>query len=59
MEDKQQAIGRTKVSFDIPQKLLKELDAERKKLNQNRSTWLTLAVMDRLAKIKREEEKME
>lgn len=56
MSEKLYSSGKVKISFDIPEKFLLELDAERKKLDQNRSTWLTLAVMDRLAKIRKEEE---
>lgn len=56
MSEKLYSNGKVKISFDIPEKFLLELDAERKKLDQNRSTWLTLAVMDRLAKIRKEEE---
>ena len=44
-----------KISFDIPQKLLSDMDDERKKLAQSRSNWITIAIMERLTKERKRE----
>ncbi len=48
--------GKVKVSFNIPAKLLTDMDNERLDTKQSRSDWLSLAVMEKLAKAKRKEE---
>lgn len=45
--------GRTKISINIPEKLLTDLDFYRKQNKQNRSTWITSAIMEKLAEIKK------
>jgi metal-responsive CopG/Arc/MetJ family transcriptional regulator len=55
-QPKTNATGKVKISFDIPQKLLSELDIERKTNNHSRSNWLTLAVMEKLVKARKQEE---
>ena len=40
--------GKAKVSINIPKKVLKMLDEDRKKMNYTRSSWLTMAAMERL-----------
>jgi len=42
-----------KISFDIPQKMLLDMDTERKKTGQSRSNWISIAIMEKLAKAKR------
>ena len=44
-----------KVSINIPVKLLLQIDEDRKKTKTTRSSWLTMAAMSRLTKIKEEE----
>ena len=58
MKDQQKTntTGKVKISFDIPQKLLTELDIERKTQHHSRSNWLTLAVMEKLVKARKREE---
>lgn len=46
--------GKVKISVNIPEQLLLDLDLERKKSNQDRSNWITSAVMEKLALIKKE-----
>lgn len=46
--------GKVKISVNIPEQLLLDLDLERRKSNQDRSNWITSAVMEKLALIKRE-----
>lgn len=44
--------GKVKVSVNIPERLLIELDAYRNESNQDRSIWITSAIMEKLASIK-------
>lgn len=46
--------GKVKISVNIPERLLTELDLNRKKIKQDRSSWITSAIMEKLALIKRE-----
>ncbi len=55
-QPKANSTGKIKISFDIPLKLLSELDIERKTNNHSRSNWLTLAVMEKLVKTRKQEE---
>lgn len=48
--------GKLKISFNIPAKLLTDMDNERLTTKQSRSDWLSLAVMEKLAKTKRKNE---
>ncbi|MDG1436772.1 MAG: hypothetical protein P8P83_03180 [Rickettsiaceae bacterium] len=47
--------GKIKISVNIPERLLNELDANRKINKQDRSSWITSAVMEKLALIQKEE----
>tara|TARA_B110000967_G_C18706998_1_gene470768 strand:- start:509 stop:688 length:180 start_codon:yes stop_codon:yes gene_type:complete len=47
---------KAKISVNIPGKLLNELDLIRKENKQDRSSWITSAIMEKLALIKREKE---
>ena len=47
--------GKAKISVNIPERLLTELDANRKKNKQDRSSWITSAIMEKLALIQKEE----
>ena len=47
--------GKVKISVNIPEQLLLDLDLERKKSTQDRSNWITSAVMEKLALIKKEQ----
>jgi len=44
-----------KISINIPTKLLEQIDEDRRRLKTTRSSWLTMAAMDRLTKRKEEE----
>ena len=46
--------GKVKISVNIPEQLLLELDRERKDSKQDRSNWITSAIMEKLALIKKE-----
>ena len=47
--------GKAKISVNIPERLLTELDTNRKKNKQDRSSWITSAIMEKLALIQKEE----
>lgn len=47
--------GKAKISINIPDRLLIELDTNRAKNKQDRSSWITSAIMEKLALIKRED----
>ena len=49
--------GKIKISINVPGKLLYELDLNREEAKQDRSSWVASAIMEKLASIKREEEK--
>lgn len=44
--------NRVKISINIPERLLVELDSERNSINQDRSTWISGAILEKLAKIR-------
>lgn len=44
--------GKVKISINIPERLLTELDGYRTQENQDRSIWITSAIMEKLASIK-------
>ncbi len=46
--------GKTKISINIPERLLIELDTYREETKQDRSSWITSAIMEKLALIKKE-----
>jgi metal-responsive CopG/Arc/MetJ family transcriptional regulator len=46
--------GKIKISINIPERLLIELDAHRDISKQDRSNWITSAIMEKLATIKKE-----
>lgn len=46
--------GKVKISVNIPQKLLEELDMDRARRAQTRSSWMTSAIMERLSISKKE-----
>ena len=52
-------IGKAKISVNIPEKLLFELDEHRTLVNQDRSIWITSAIMEKLANIKQIKKKDE
>lgn len=58
MEEKKLKIattgGKVKISVNIPEKIQKQIDQQRKVLNLTRSDWMTLAAMDRLMKVLQE-----
>jgi metal-responsive CopG/Arc/MetJ family transcriptional regulator len=45
--------GKTKISINIPERLLTELDTYRKETKQDRSSWITIAIMEKIAMIKK------
>ncbi len=47
--------GKTKISVNIPDKLLTELDLIRKKQNLHRSNWISSAIMEKLSSIRKEQ----
>lgn len=49
--------GKVKISVNIPERLLEELDQHRKENSQDRSSWITSAIMEKLALLKKENEK--
>jgi len=48
--------GKTKISINIPERLLIELDNYREETKQDRSSWITSAIMEKLAMIKKEKQ---
>ena len=46
--------GKAKISINIPDRLLDELDTKRKETVQDRSSWITSAIMDKLALMKKD-----
>jgi len=46
--------GKVKISVNIPGNLLLELDEHRKLVNQDRSIWITSAIMEKMASIRLE-----
>lgn len=46
--------GKVKISVNIPEKLLAEVDLDRKTNKQDRSTWITTAVMTKLSLSRKE-----
>ncbi|NRB11229.1 MAG: hypothetical protein HRU35_06445 [Rickettsiaceae bacterium] len=45
--------GKVKISVNIPERLLLELDHNRKESKQDRSNWITSAIMEKLASIRK------
>lgn len=46
--------GSIKISVNIPEKFLIDLDKNRKELMLSRSNWVTSAIMEKLAKLKQD-----
>lgn len=46
--------GKVKISVNIPERLLTELDLNRQDIKQDRSNWITSAIMEKLALIKKQ-----
>lgn len=44
--------GKVKISVNIPERLLVELDLHRSLVKQDRSIWITSAIMEKIASIK-------
>jgi metal-responsive CopG/Arc/MetJ family transcriptional regulator len=44
---------KVKISINIPKKLLTALDSDRTKKQLDRSTWITSAIMEKIASIKK------
>ena len=40
--------GKTKISINIPERLLIELDTYREETKQDRSSWITSAIMEKI-----------
>jgi phage pi2 protein 07 len=51
--------GKVKISVNIPERLLLELDEHRALVNQDRSIWITSSIMEKLANIKQNKKKDE
>jgi metal-responsive CopG/Arc/MetJ family transcriptional regulator len=51
--------GKAKISINVPEKLLLELDEHRTLVNLDRSIWITSAIMEKLANIKLQKKKDE
>lgn len=51
--------SKVKISINIPEKLLIELDANRLEVTQDRSIWITSAIMEKMASIKQRKQKDE
>ena len=49
--------GKVKISVNIPEKLLLELDDNRSLVNQDRSIWITSAIMEKIASIRQQKNK--
>lgn len=47
--------GKIKISINIPEKLLTELDADRSSTQQNRSGWIVSAIIEKLALMKKKQ----
>lgn len=47
---------KVKISINIPKRLLTELDSDRTKKQLDRSTWITSAIMKKIALIKKNSE---
>ncbi len=45
--------GKVKITINIPKKLFIQLDENRKLTNHNRSSWITTAVMEKLARVRK------
>ena len=45
--------GKTKISINIPERLLIELDTYREETKQDRSSWITSGIMEKIAMIKK------
>ena len=52
VEDSQNTVSsdKSKVSFDLSKKLLTEMDEARKHNSYSRSIWITIAIMEKLAR---------
>lgn len=48
--------GKIKISVNIPVRLLTELDNYRKDNNQDRSSWITSAIMEKIANTRKEQQ---
>jgi metal-responsive CopG/Arc/MetJ family transcriptional regulator len=48
--------GKTKVSVNIPDRFLNDLDLNRMENKLDRSSWITSAIMEKLASIRKENE---
>lgn len=46
--------GKIKISVNIPERLVNELDLDRRKNKQDRSNWITSAIMEKLALSRKE-----
>lgn len=46
--------GKIKISVNIPEKTLKKLDELRKLNKQTRSSWITMSILERIAKYEKE-----
>jgi metal-responsive CopG/Arc/MetJ family transcriptional regulator len=46
--------GKIKISINIPERLLIEVDSDRAESKQDRSNWITSAIMQKLVIIKKE-----
>ena len=46
--------GKAKISVNIPEKLLEQLEDDRKKNKQDRSSWIASAIMEKLALSRKE-----
>lgn len=57
MKKKSTSDGKVKISINIPERLLIELDNYRTQENQDRSIWITSAIMEKLASIKLQKHK--
>lgn len=57
MNKKSTSDGKIKISVNIPERLLIELDNYRTQENQDRSIWITSAIMEKLASIKLQKRK--
>ncbi|EER20811.1 hypothetical protein [Rickettsia tamurae] len=57
MNKKSTSDRKVKISINIPERLLIELDNYRTQENQDRSIWITSAIMEKLASIKLQKHK--
>ncbi len=51
--------GKVKISINVPGRLLHEMDNNRNETKQDRSSWVSSAIMEKLASIKRQKDKKE